>query len=70
MPEEKFIPVKAVQDDSSHWYVIPITLHDEFYKDLQDEELSDSGQFDIKYGQYRTGGALNLIQLYIKEDVK
>jgi len=56
--------VKAYQDESGHWYVIPNELEDDFLKDEQDEEFCDSGDFDAKYGQYMTGGALNLIQLY------
>jgi hypothetical protein len=56
--------VKAVEDDSGHWYVIPNRLLDEFYKDGENEEFVDSGDFDNKYGKYRTGGDLNLIQLY------
>lgn len=52
--------VIATQDDSGHWYVIPNELEQAFYKDLQD----DSDNFDETYGQYRTGGDLNLIQLY------
>jgi len=56
--------VKAVQDDSCNWYVLPIDLVDEFYKDLQDEDFIDSGKFDDKYSCYGTGGDLNLIQLY------
>jgi hypothetical protein len=56
--------VKAVQDDSSHWYVLPINLVSEFYEDLQDEDFVDGGKFDDKYGKYKTGGDLNLIQLY------
>ncbi len=56
--------VKAIQDDSCHWYVLPIDLVDEFDKDGQDEDFVDGGGFDDKYGKYRTGGDLNLIQLY------
>lgn len=56
--------VKAVQDDSCHWYIIPAELEEDFNKDLDenDEDLA----FDEKYGEYRTGGDLNLVQLYIK----
>lgn len=56
--------VKAVQDDSCHWYVIPIDMAEEFSKDLENEAMADSGEFDDKYGQYGTGGDLNNIQLY------
>jgi len=56
--------VKAVKDDSGHWYVIPNDLYEEFIKDEQNEDMIDSGKFDEKYGKYMTGGDLNLIQLY------
>jgi len=62
---ENHIKVKAVTDDSGHWYLIPNELEDDFDRDLQDEEMVDSGAFDDKYGQYATGGDLNLTQLYI-----
>lgn len=56
--------VKAYQDESGHWYVIPNELEEEFLRDEQNEEFCDSGDFDAKYDQYMTGGALNLVQLY------
>lgn len=56
--------VKAVQDESCHWYVIPNSRLDEFYWDSEDEHMADSGEFDHKWGKYRTGGDLNLVQLY------
>lgn len=56
--------VAAGQDDSGHWYVIPAELKDQFYKDVEDEEMADSGEFDEKYGEYMTGGDLNNVQLY------
>lgn len=56
--------VRAVRDDSGHWYVIPNEMYNEFIKDGQDEDMIDSGKFDDKYGKYRTGGNLNLVQLY------
>jgi hypothetical protein len=56
--------VKAVKDDSGHWYVIPNDLYEEFIKDEQNEDMVDNGKFDEKYGKYMTGGDLNLIQLY------
>jgi hypothetical protein len=56
--------VKAIKDDSGHWFVIPNDLRDEFYKDLDNEDMIDSGKFDNKWGKYRTGGGLNLVQLW------
>lgn len=56
--------VKATQDESGHWYVLPNEMTAQFHIDETNEEFVDSGGFDDKYGQYRTGGDLNLIQLY------
>jgi hypothetical protein len=60
--------VKAVEDESGHWHVLPNDLLDDFWKDGKDEDFVDSGGFDDKYGKYRTGGCLNLIQLYADLD--
>lgn len=51
-------PVYVVTDSDGHWYVIPITLILEFYN-IEDENL-----FIEKFGKYRTGGDINLVQLY------
>lgn len=59
-----FKNVKAVKDDSGHWYVIPNELAESFYSDSENYDFCDSGQFDNKWRMYRTGGDLNLIQLY------
>lgn len=56
--------VKAVKDESGHWYVLPNYLYCNFRRDEEDEDFVDSGKFDEKYGRYRTGGDLNNIQLY------
>jgi len=55
---------KVVQDESSHWYIIPAELEDDFFKDSQDESFINKGGFDEKYGEYATGGDLNLKLLY------
>ncbi len=62
--DSKIQKVKALKDESGHWYVIPNDLVSSFMKDEQDEDFVDSGEFDNKYGKYRTGGDLNLVQLY------
>ena len=59
--------VKAVKDDSSHWFIIPNELYENFLKDLDNEDMVDNGEFDNKYSKYRTGGDLNLIQLYVED---
>lgn len=61
-------PVKAIETDEGDWYVIPNELAKEFryflnrmiscdYEDYVDE-------FEKKFDKYKTGGDLNLIQLY------
>jgi hypothetical protein len=61
-----FSEITALQDDSGDWYVIPNELRKDFFKDQEDEDMVDSGEFDTKYGEYRTGGDLNIIQLFAK----
>jgi len=56
--------VKAVEDESGHWYVLPNELIASFWKDMENHDFVDSGKFDSKYGEYMTGGDLNLVQLY------
>ena len=58
--------VKAVQDNYSHWYILPNYLLEEFESDLLNEDLEESGEFGEKYYQYRTHGDLNNIQLYVE----
>ena len=64
---KKYIKVKAITDNDGHWFVIPNKIKEQFYRDLEDEDFVDSGKFDGIYGKYRTGGDLNLVQLYILE---
>lgn len=61
---ENLIKVKVLTDDSGHWYIVPNELADQFFEDSENESMADSGEFDEKYGKYRTGGDLNLKQLY------
>ena len=59
------IKVKAVQDMSFHWYVIPEELYDDFLNISADDE---SEFFEEVYRKYRTGWDLNNIQLYADLD--
>jgi len=54
--------VYAVQDESGHWYVIPLETKDKFFNLLEKEE--DEDEFIEKFSRYMTGGDLNLVQLY------
>ena len=56
--------VKAIKDESGHWYVVPNEFIDDFLKDEMNKDMIDSGKFDDKWGIYMTGGDLNLVQLY------
>ena len=60
--------VKAITDSDGHWYIIPNELYHTFLEDKQNEDFIDNGGFDAKYGQYMTGGDLNIIQLYKKPE--
>ncbi len=59
--------VIATQDESSHWYVVPLNLYDEFrtlHSEAVDDNYEAQEEFEKKFGKYRTGGWLNNIQLY------
>lgn len=56
--------VYPVEDGDGHWYVIPFELKDEFFKDEENGVEDEYEAFIEKYSQYKTGGDLNLIQLY------
>lgn len=63
----KLKKVAAVQDDSGHWYVIPADMKEEFHQLLEkvtDEDYDAQDAFNEKFSGYRTGGDLNLVQLY------
>ena len=55
--------VYVVQDNDCDWYILPYELKKSF---LDDCEKEDYEEFDNKYGEYRTGGDINLVELYIK----
>ena len=68
-------PVKAVRDESGHWYLVPNELYMEFNK--QSNKIEESGydndlinSFEELFSQFRTGGDLNLVQLYISSAEK
>lgn len=56
--------VKAVQDQDSHWYVIPADAESLFYKMEQDGESDEWEKFNEVFGKYRTGGSLNNVRLF------
>lgn len=57
--------VKVLRDNDSHWFVVPEDVAGQFYSMLRDCEASDDYEpFEVTFGKYRTGGDLNLVQLY------
>jgi hypothetical protein len=70
--EKTLQPVKAVQDEAGHWYVIPVNLQEDFRKlhelasDYSNEPVQEQAEIEFhdKFSQYRTGGDLNNVQLY------
>lgn len=56
--------VYAVQDNDGHWYVIPFQLKEDFFMELEKGEDDERDNFELNYSHFRTGGDLNLIQLY------
>lgn len=67
---ENLKPVKAVRDDDGHWYVIPNELFNEFNRllDTHEDDFESQREFMEKFDKYRTGGDLNLVQLYAEVD--
>jgi len=59
--------VYIVQDDSSHWYIIPYELKEDFSKLAYDEELEE--EFDKLFSAYRTGGSLNNDRIKLYSDI-
>lgn len=67
----KYIKVKAVQDESCHWYIIPIELSETFkilHEKACNEDYEAEDKFCEIFNKYRTGGDLNNIQLYKLEE--
>jgi hypothetical protein len=60
--------VRAVRDDSSHWYVIPEEQAEAFYHDIDTSRSLKFLDFDERWGKYRTGGDVNNVQLYADLD--
>lgn len=68
------IPVKVLQTDDGDWYVIPEERYNQ-WKEMDNaihEAEEDTGewylaiiQFDETFAQFRIGGDLNNIKLYI-----
>lgn len=56
------IQVVAKQDESGHWYVIPKEMNVLFLTLLYDDP--DENKFIETFNKYRTGGDLNLVQMY------
>lgn len=68
-----FKKIYVTQDDCGHWYIIPYKLKDEFIGYISqisdnDEDYELQNEFEEKFGEYRTGGDINLTELYTKED--
>jgi len=66
--EEEYIPVILVQDESSHWYCIPLEMDDEFFNMSEecannDYDHNSIAKFTEKFGKYMTGGGVNNYQL-------
>jgi hypothetical protein len=66
MVSQNLIRVIPIQDEASHWYVIPYDRREEFNSDNEDYEMSASREFDKKWGKYRVGGCLSQAILYGK----
>lgn len=67
--KEEWVKVKATKDCSGHWHLIPNEQLAEFNElDYKCDRGNEDAcmESDNKFAIYRTGGDLNLTQLYIK----
>lgn len=64
--------VYVLQDESSHWYVIPYEERDRFlgllnsYCETESNEILEL--FESDFSKYRTGGSVNNVPLYANLD--
>lgn len=61
----KYIPISIEADNDGHTFFIPLHLAEQFRKDVNNNELTESGEFDTIYGEYRVGGCLSQIPLFM-----
>jgi hypothetical protein len=65
------IAVQALQDESSHWYLVPNDEVGEFNRlsniiiEYDSEDYDTIEEFEKLFSKYRTGGDLNNVQLYV-----
>lgn len=59
--------VTPTTDDDGHWFIIPSDSAQEFYNDLDNEEIIDSGEFGNKWEKYMTGGSLSNVELFVRK---
>lgn len=67
------IKVQLLQDESSHWYIVPNDEADVFSEMIDkmienDYDIDYINSFDNKFSKYRTGGSLNNYQLFLSEE--
>ena len=58
------VPVKVISDGDGHNYIIPNHRQEEYEVNLTDTDFINSGRFDDKWSEFRTGGDINNRQLY------
>ncbi len=56
------VPHFFAQDESCHWYMIPVHLKEEFYKGSElDEDSEEFFEWIDKFSYYLTGGGIENI---------
>ena len=66
MKQNELRRVVAIQDQDSHWYVIPADMQETFRSLEEEGEADEWEKFNDVFSQYRTGGGLNLVELWAK----
>lgn len=69
---QNLVEVSLVQDESSHWYCIPLDLRQQFYhlSELsggnEEKNYKAQNDFDDLFNRYRVGGSLSLLDGKLK----
>lgn len=73
----QFTPVKLLQDESSHWYIVPQELWDDWEgligaiystEEFSDEWYSLIDDFNNMFSKYMVGRRLSNYQLFVSQD--
>ncbi len=66
--KNEFIPIIPIQDNDSHWYIIPQELQKTFMQLAYYDQDDKIEEFNDLFSKYMVGGCLSNYQLFISQD--